>query len=162
MPDGEPTYRETTEHGLPDPDAHSGSGVDRDVVIYDGDCAFCTAQVQRLHGLDWGRGRLAFLSLHDPRVAERYGDLTREQLMNQMFVIDTDGNRHGGADAVRYLSRRLPAIWWAAPVLHLPGSAKLWRWMYHQVAKRRYWISTKFFGGKPKCETDSCSIHFDK
>lgn len=150
------TAREIPHRELPDPDEHPG----RDVVLYDGDCAFCATQVERVHRLDWGRGRLAFLSLHDPRVAERYGDLTHEQLMDQMYVIDGAGNRHGGADAVRYLSRRLPAIWWAAPILHVPGSARLWRWMYRQVAKRRYWISTKFFGGKPKCETDSCSIHF--
>lgn len=162
MPTGESSFREAPNHDLPDPDDFP----DRDVVIYDGDCAFCTAQVERLHWLDrgcgLGRGRLAFLSLHDSRAADRYGDLTHEQLMDQMFVIDAEGNRHGGADAVRYLSRRLPTIWWAAPILHVPGSAKLWRWMYRQVAKRRYWISAKFFGGKPNCGTDSCSIHFDK
>lgn len=145
---------------LPDPDDHT----DRDIVIYDGDCGFCKAGVNRLHGLDFGRGRLAFLSLHDERVTERYGEarpagLSHDDLMAQMYVIDSDGHPHGGADAVRYFTRRLPALWWAAPLMHIPGTARLWRWMYRQVARRRYWISTKFFGGKPDCDSDGCSIH---
>jgi predicted DCC family thiol-disulfide oxidoreductase YuxK len=93
--------------------------------------------------------------LHDPRVAERYPDLSHDALMEQMFVIDTKGTRHGGADAVRYLSRRLPLLWPVAPVLHIPFTAGLWRWGYRQVAKRRYKLAGK------SCENDACSIHFD-
>ena len=136
---------------LPDPDALTNA----DVVIYDGQCNFCRSQVRNLRRFDWGGKRLAFISLHDPRVAEWYPDLTHEELMDQMYVIDRSGRRHAGADAVRYLSRRLPTLWPAAPVLHLPGSAGLWRWMYGQVAKRRYKIAGK------SCEDDACSVHFD-
>lgn len=143
---------------LPDPDDHP----DRDVVIYDGDCGFCTAGVKRLHWLDLGRGRLAFVSLHDERVATRYGQLSHDDLMAQMYVIDGDSNAHGGADAVRYLTRRLPSLWCVAPLMHIPGTARVWRWMYREIAKRRYWISTKFFGGSPRCESDACSIHFQQ
>ncbi|WP_442507927.1 thiol-disulfide oxidoreductase DCC family protein [Novipirellula sp. SH528] len=135
---------------LPDPDENP----DADVVIYDGQCNFCTSQVSNLRRLDWGGSRLTFLSLHDKRVAERYPDLKYDDLMKQMYVVDRDGGRHGGADAVRYLTRRLPTIWIAAPILHIPGSAGLWRWMYNQVAKRRYKIAGK------SCENDACEIHF--
>ena len=135
---------------LPDPDELTAA----DVVIYDGQCNFCRSQVGHLRRLD-RTGRLAFLSLHDPRVAERFPDLTHEQLMEQMYVIDGKGRRHGGADAVRYLTRRLPLLWLAAPILHLPGTAKLWRWIYRQVAKRRYKLAGK------TCENDACSVHFD-
>jgi predicted DCC family thiol-disulfide oxidoreductase YuxK len=137
---------------LPDPDTFS----DADVVIYDGQCNFCRSQVNNLHRLDCFGNRLSFISLHDPRVAQRYPDLSHDQLMDQMYVVDGSGNRHGGADAVRYLSRRLPLLWLAAPILHLPGTAKLWQWMYRQVAKRRYKLAGK------SCENDSCTIHFDK
>ena len=41
-----------------------------DVVIYDGQCRFCTAQAQRLARLDRGE-RLAYLSLHDPSLPQR-------------------------------------------------------------------------------------------
>ena len=73
--------------------------------------------------------------------------------MDQMYVVDQQGRRHGGADAVRYLSRRLPLLWIAAPILHLPGTANLWRWLYRQVAKRRYKLAGK------SCEDDACSVH---
>jgi len=134
---------------LPDPD----SLTDADVVIYDGQCKFCQGQVNSLRRFDLGGQRLGFLSLHDPRVAQRYPDLSHQQLMDQMYVIDGKGNQHGGADAVRYLSRRLPLLWMAAPILHLPGSARLWRWMYGQVAKHRYKLAGK------SCENDACSVH---
>ena len=75
--------------------------------------------------------------------------------MEQMYVVDQAGRRHGGADAVRYLTRRLPTLWLAAPLLHLPGTARLWRWLYQQVAKRRYKLAGK------SCDDDSCSVHFD-
>lgn len=137
---------------LPDPDTQS----DADVVIFDGQCNFCRAQVTTLRRLDCCGNRLAFLSLHDPRVASRYPELTHEQLMEQMYVVDRRGRRHGGAGAVQYLSRRLPLLWAAAPILHLPGTARLWQWMYRQVAKRRYKLAGK------SCENDVCRIHFDK
>lgn len=140
---------------LPDPD-HAPK---TDVVIYDGHCQFCQAQVRNLARFDsCGKligqsGKLSFISLHDPRVGQRFPDLSHEQLMEQMYVIDQRGRRHGGADAVRYLSRRLPALWLAMPVLHIPGSANVWRWMYRQIASQRYrW-------NKESCENDACSVH---
>ncbi len=136
---------------LPDPDAVTAS----DVVIYDGECKFCQGQVRNLRRLDRFGQRLSFLSLHDPRVADRYPDLTHEQLMEQMYVVDQQGRRHGGSEAVKYLSRRLPLLWAIAPILHLPGTARLWRWGYKQVAKRRYKIAGR------QCDGDTCRIHFD-
>src|SRR5262245_11680420 len=106
-----------------------------DVVIYDGHCRICTAQVRRLARWDGG-GRLAFLSLHDPQVAARYPDLSFDELMRNMVVVDLQGGRHVGAAAVRYLSRRLPRLWLLAPLLHIPGSLPLWQWCYRQVADR--------------------------
>ena len=134
---------------LADPDTLS----DSDVVIYDGECNFCRSQVAKLRRLDFGGNRLSFLSLHDPRVAERYPDLSHDELMEQMYVIDRSDRRHGGADAVKYLSRRLPLLWVAAPILHIPGTARLWQWMYKQIAKRRYKLAGK------SCENDVCSVH---
>jgi predicted DCC family thiol-disulfide oxidoreductase YuxK len=143
-----------SENGFPDPDAHP----DADVVIYDGDCNFCIGQVKNLRRLDCCGGRLSYLSLHDPRVKDRYPDLTHDQLMAQMYIVDQQGRRHGGGDAVRYLSRRLPLLWIFAPILHLPGTANLWRWGYHQIAKRRYKLAGKKSNG-PSCESDSCAVH---
>jgi predicted DCC family thiol-disulfide oxidoreductase YuxK len=126
-----------------------------DVVIYDGDCRICTAQVQRLARWD-GRNRLAFLSLHDAEVARRYPDLQHDYLMQNMVVVDRQQHRHAGAAAVRYLTRRLPRLWPLAPILHIPFSMPLWHWCYQQIAKRRYLIGGKSSG----CDNGACSMHF--
>ena len=136
---------------LPDPDEFPNA----DVVIFDGQCNFCKSQIRTLQRLSCSGNRLAYISLHDPRVAQKYPDLTHEMMMEQMHVVDQAGCRHGGADAVRYLTRRLPTLWLFAPFLHLPGTARLWRSLYRQVAKRRYKLAGK------SCDDDSCSIHFD-
>ena len=125
-----------------------------DVVIYDGHCSMCTRQVHRLAWWDC-QGKLAYLSLHDPEVARRYPDLTHDALMKEMYVVDRHGGRHPGAEAVRYLSRRLRRLWWLAPLLHIPFTLPLWRWLYRLVATHRYW-----FGKIEECENGSCEIHF--
>jgi predicted DCC family thiol-disulfide oxidoreductase YuxK len=135
---------------LVDPDERPAG----EVVIYDGHCRFCTAQVKRLARWDRG-GRLAFLSLHDPRVSQRYPDLTSDALMDQMYLITRDGTRLGGAAALRYLSRHLPRLWWLAPALHVPGLLPFWQWCYRQVARRRYRL-----GGTQACDDDACHVHF--
>lgn len=133
---------------LPGPQVRPGA----DLVIYDGHCRFCQGQVRRLDR--WSGGRLAFLSLHDPEVARRFPDLTHDMLMREMYVVEPSGQRHAGAAAARYLSRRLPWLWPLAPLLHLPGSLPLWRALYAWVARRRYrW-------GRTDCDGGTCSLHF--
>ena len=139
---------------LPDPSELPNA----DILIFDGKCNFCIGQVRRLKKWD-GRGRLAFLSLHDPRVKDLCPDLTDEQLMEQMFLIALDGRRFGGAAAIRYLSRKLPKLWFAAPLLHIPFSLPLWQWIYLKIAARRYRIS----GKNNECEEGgTCEVHFGK
>lgn len=137
---------------LPDPDDAPGA----DVVLYDGHCRFCIGQVRNIRRVDL-TGRLAFLSLHDPRAGERYPDLSHDQLMAQMYVIDGRGRRHGGPSALRYLTRRLPLLWPVAPLLHIPFSLPLWNYLYQQVARRRYW-----FGRVETCDDGACQVHFAK
>ena len=125
---------------------------DADVVLYDGNCPFCRRQVARLDRWDTG-GRLAFLSLHDPRVPDLYPGLSHEQLMTQMYVINRAGYRYGGAAAFRYLTRRLPWLWPLAPLLHVPFSLPVWQLLYRQIAQRRYALPGE------RCSSGSCHIH---
>jgi predicted DCC family thiol-disulfide oxidoreductase YuxK len=127
---------------------------DGHVVIFDGHCKFCIGQVTRLARWD-SRGKLAFLSLHDPETARRYPDLSHEQLMEQMYVVDTKGRRHAGAEAFQFLTRELPWLWPLAPWLHIPFSLPVWKWAYRQVARRRYrWGRTQ-----DSCDDDVCEVH---
>jgi len=124
-----------------------------DVVIYDGRCRICSAQVGKLPWWDC-QGKLSYLSLHDPEVARRWPDLSHERLMQEMVIIDVRGRRHWGAEALRYLSRRLRRLWWAAPLLHLPGSMIVWRAMYRWIARHRYRLS-----GGAACDEGTCALH---
>lgn len=145
-------------HGLPSPREFPQS----DVLIYDGKCNFCLAQVRKVRWLD-GKQRIAFVSLHDGWVADQFPDLTHDKMMDQMYLVPASEHgysdvRHGGAAAVRYLSRRLPLLWISAPVLHIPFSLPLWQWGYGVVARHRYKIAGKSGG---QCDDDgTCELHF--
>jgi predicted DCC family thiol-disulfide oxidoreductase YuxK len=122
----------------------------RDTVLYDGACRFCRSQIALLRRLDL-TGRLAFTSLHDPSVARDFPEIPPADLLEQMYVVDRSGLARGGAEAVRYLSRRLPLLWPLALPLHVPGSLPLWRSLYRFVARNRFRIAGR-------CDDGTCKI----
>lgn len=140
-------------HAIESPLPTPAERPDADVVIFDGHCRICTGQIRRLARWDWG-GRLAYLSLHDAEVTRRWPDLTHDALMEEIYLVDHAGRRHRGASALRYLSRRLPTLWWLTPILHLPGTLRFWQWLYRQIAQRRY-----RFGRIETCDDGSCRLH---
>lgn len=112
----------------------------QDTVLYDGHCRFCRGQITMLRRLDVRR-RLRYVSLHDPEVARDFPEISAEELERQMYVVDTAGRARGGAEAVRYLTRRLPLLWPLALPLHIPGSLPAWHQLYRFVARHRYRIA---------------------
>ncbi len=129
------------------------------VVIYDGKWHFCQGQIARLRRWD-SANRLTFLSLHDPVVAERYPDLSHDQLMDQMYLIDAKGIRYGGAAAFRVISRMLPRLWLVMPLLHIPLTLPFWQWAYRRFAAQRYRWNRD--ANSDACENGTCDIHFGK
>ncbi len=125
---------------------------DADVVVFDGECGICTAQVKKLPFWD-AQKRLSYLSLHDPEVQRRWPDASHDRLMQEMLIVDHRGNRHWGPEAIRYLTRRLRRLWLAAPLAYFPGSMLLWRPLYRWVARNRYRLSGD------QCETGACKLH---
>jgi predicted DCC family thiol-disulfide oxidoreductase YuxK len=84
-------------------------------------------------------------------VARDFPEIAPEDLLARMYVVDRAGRARGGADAVRYLSRRLPLLWPLAIPLHVPGTMPLWRALYGFVARNRYRIAGR-------CDDGSCRI----
>lgn len=97
-------------------------------------------------------GRLRFLSLHDAEVPGAFSELSPDDLMREMHVVDRSGRAWAGAEAIRYLSRRLPLLWPLAVPLHLPGSLPAWRWLYRVVARNRYRLAGR-------CDEGTCHLH---
>ena len=125
---------------------------DADVVIYDGNCGICTAQVKKLPFWDC-QEKLAYLSLHDPEVQRRWPDAAPERLQLEMLIVDAQGRRHWGPEAIRYLTRRLRRLWWAAPFAYFPGSMWLWRPLYRWIARNRFRLSGQ------SCDETACQVH---
>ena len=94
------------------------------------------------------------LGLHSPEVPARWPDLPHDRLMQEMCLVDVRGNRHWGPEAFRHLTRRLRRLWWAAPLMHLPGAMLVARPAYRWVSRNRYLIA-----GKAECDSDACSLH---
>jgi predicted DCC family thiol-disulfide oxidoreductase YuxK len=122
----------------------------KDTVLYDGQCRFCRSQIAILRRLDLA-GTLAFTSLYDPSVRIDFPEIPHDELLEQMFVVDTAGRARGGAQAVRYLTRRLPLLWPLAVPLHVPGTLPLWTAIYRWVARHRMRIAGS-------CEDGTCRL----
>jgi predicted DCC family thiol-disulfide oxidoreductase YuxK len=128
---------------------------DRNILIYDGECRFCIGQVTKLATWDSG-DLLAFLPLQDPLVAERFPDLTREMLMKEMLLVTAAGDRFGGVNAVREMSRMLPRLKWLAFWFRVPFAVSISRLVYRTIARFRY----RIWGKVNRCDHGTCEVHF--
>jgi len=107
------------------------------VLIYDGDCRFCTAVQRALRRWDRSR-RVEFIPSQDPIVARRFPGLSFSGCTDAMHVVDADGRDWQGARAARELLRVLP---WGTPLgwaFDLPGVPRLAARVYRWIAANRY------------------------
>ena len=109
------------------------------VVLYDGQCGFCSRWVRywagtlKRHGFD-------IASLDEPWVSARI-EMPREELLTDIRLLTSDGQLVSGADVYLYVARR---IWWAWPfyaIFSLPGLNRLIHLGYRWFARNRYHIS---------------------
>jgi acetyl esterase len=108
-------------------------------VLYDGQCGFCSAWVQRIAGVIGRRGFHA-LPLQTPWVQQRTG-MDEATLLQDIRLLLHDGRLISGADAYLYVMRR---IWWALPaalLFSLPGFHWLFARAYRWFATNRYHVS---------------------
>src|SRR4051794_33290358 len=68
------------------------------VMLFDGDCRFCRLWIER-----WQQStgdRVDFWPLQEPRVAENFPELPRDELEQAVHLIEADGSVYRGAEAV--------------------------------------------------------------
>jgi predicted DCC family thiol-disulfide oxidoreductase YuxK len=106
----------------------------RPVLIYDGDCAFCRAQVGRLRRRT---GEAVEFAAYQ-NASERYPHVSREALSRAVHYVDEDGRLSRGAEALfRALAAprgRHPLLWMYERV---PGFALVSDLGYRLIARYR-------------------------
>ncbi len=110
------------------------------VMVYDGDCNFCSLWVHR-----WQRttgDHLDYLPFRDPSVAVRFPEVPRGQFETAVQLVEPDGGVYGGAEAVfRALALNPHEGWLLDWYEHSPVFAHASEWGYRLVARHRGFFS---------------------
>lgn len=121
-------------------------------LIYDGECAFCTRNTERLQ--KFVGARLERVSSHAAGALDLHPTLTRESTQARVYLLFPDARIFGGAEAVaRALA--LSPLGKFALAYYLPGVAPLCEWLYQVIARNRSKLSGLLFGGS--CD-GACSL----
>jgi predicted DCC family thiol-disulfide oxidoreductase YuxK len=115
----------------------------RPVLLYDGDCAFCTNCAHLLERMrpdaeivPWQFSDLADLGV------------TEEQAVDAVQWVETDGTVRSGHEAIAAVLKTAGPVWRiAGRVLLLPGISWIAAKVYVLVARNRYRLP----GGTPAC-----------
>lgn len=123
----------------------------RFTMLYDGSCRICTSQAHTVAAYN-DDGLIELLDLNAPEAQARFPQVTPTAAQRELHLVAPDGSMHRGADAVREILLRLPALRGLGELLHLPGVMSLARPLYALIAENRYRIG----GRAERCEDGTC------
>ena len=124
--------------------------INRILVVYDGECAFCCRSVAEIRRRD-PHDQFVYLPRQTPGLAERYPQLSIGDFETGMRAIEPDGRMHVGSDAIYQIVSRLPYFRRVAWIYHLPLIHGLTRRIYAWVARNRMGLS-QFCERRGACE----------
>lgn len=111
---------------------------ERLVLVYDGECEFCSRLARWVERHD-ALGRISARPNQEPGLVERLG-LTRAEVDRAAWAVEPAGRRFEGAAAINRSLRELGGFWRAVSALY---SVPLLGWLenryYARVARRRAW-----------------------
>jgi predicted DCC family thiol-disulfide oxidoreductase YuxK len=130
----------------------------RFVILYDGQCRFCTEGSRRLEA--WmRRACVERADFHLPSVLDRFPGLAHEKCMQRLHLVAPDGRVFAGVEAiVRALATR-PLLGRLALLYFVPGLRQLLDGLYKVIAAHRYRLMGRAVAAG-ECEGGTCSIHF--
>lgn len=129
-----------------------------DALIFDGDCRFCIAQVERLQRLA-GRSdekTLEALPLQTEGLLDALG-ITYDQAMAAMHLVTPDGRIYRGLEGAVQALRHRPILGKLVMLYYVPGIKQLADLGYRIVARYRYAIMGRAVA-RGECH-GSCAIH---
>lgn len=125
-------------------------------IFYDGSCSVCSREVEQ-YGRRDRHGLLILIDISDPAFDPAPFNISREQFMYELHVIDRNGAIYRGIDAFR-------AIWLAFPsskllrlcvtLITLPLINPLARLCYRAFARIRRYLPKRY----DSCKSGSCRI----
>ncbi len=119
------------------------------LLIYDGDCCFCTLWI---HRWQCTTGELVdYLPSQNPQISERYPEIPHGEFDSSVQLVETDGTVYNGAEAVfRSLAHREKFQWVLNFYTDFPVFREATEWSYHFVANHRTFFSyaTRLLWGK--------------
>ncbi|SDH64104.1 Predicted thiol-disulfide oxidoreductase YuxK, DCC family [Alteribacillus persepolensis] len=122
------------------------------IVFYDGTCELCQRTKYLLKKWDTHK-RLTFQPIQDPSVMNDYPFLKKEQLQKEMHLLESHTYVYTGYAAVKRIMKLLPMTKIVTPILCIPGTNWLGRFLYQRVASNRYQLSGN------ACRNGGCQIN---
>ncbi len=123
----------------------------KNILLYDGHCPFCVAQVERLRALHIPS--LEIKSFQEKGALNGYPGLSYEACMKEIKLVSEDGKIMGGAQAIFYALSLKPVFRPLRWVYPLPLFRQSLEAAYAFAARNRYKI-------KPQdCLSGTCQIH---
>jgi predicted DCC family thiol-disulfide oxidoreductase YuxK len=110
------------------------------LLVFDGDCHFCTLWIRRWQQLTGGA--VDYLPAQDPRIAEQFPEIPREWFETAVLLIEPDGTVGSGAAAVfRALAHNPKCRWPMRAYEQSPAFASITERAYRLVAGNRTFFS---------------------
>ena len=116
----------------------------RPLMIFDGDCHFCSFWIER-----WKRATgegVEYVPFQSPRVRAEFPELPRERLEKSVRLIEPIGTVYSGAEAVfRSLAVNPRRRLWLWMYQTIPGFGAVAEWGYRFIANHRtaFWTLTR-------------------
>jgi predicted DCC family thiol-disulfide oxidoreductase YuxK len=121
----------------------------RPLMVFDGDCNFCTLWIRRWQQMTGDA--VDYLLLQDASMAARFPEIPREQFDAAIQFIETDGVVYSGAEAIfRALAKNPRRKTWLGLYQSFPSFTGATEWAYRLVASNRTFFSrlTRWFWGR--------------
>lgn len=109
----------------------------RCIVVYDAQCEFCRAQIERIRRSD-RKGQFEFVSNRDAGLIDRHPQLAGHDLDDGLRVIVPTGEVFEGASAVHQVARRLRGFRMIAWVYRIIGMPRVLGTLYRWIARHRH------------------------
>src|ERR1044072_5619447 len=106
------------------------------LVVFDGDCHFCTLWIKRWRQITGER--VDYLPFQDATIAERFPEIPRAQFEKAVQLIETDGRVFSAANAALRALAKNPShecLW--RLYASLQPFARMAEWTYRLVASHR-------------------------